>query len=136
MQSLKFKSVGVDFLYAGIMPVLSEAIGMAVAMSDTDIPYIISFTIQRNGKLIDGHTINDAIYYINNHVSNKPVCYMTNCVHPDIVYEALSHKFNQTQMVKNRFWGIQALYPHKKINSNGFEQTGLPTVKGYCLFLV
>lgn len=33
---------------------------------------------------------------------------MTNCVHPDIVYEALSHKFNQTQMVKNRFWGIQA----------------------------
>lgn len=28
------------------MPVLSEAIGMAVAMSDTDIPYIISFTIK------------------------------------------------------------------------------------------
>lgn len=107
-QASLFKSVGVDFLYAGIMPVLSEAIGMAVAMSDTDIPYIISFTIQRNGQLIDGHTINDAICYIDNHVSNKPVCYMTNCVHPDIVYEALSHKFNQTQMVKNRFWGIQA----------------------------
>lgn len=47
-----FKSAKVDFLYAGIMPVLTEAIGMAVAMSDTDIPYIISFTIQRDGKLI------------------------------------------------------------------------------------
>lgn len=35
-QAILFKSVGVDFLYAGIMPVLSEAIGMAVAMSDTD----------------------------------------------------------------------------------------------------
>lgn len=43
-----FKSAKVDFLYAGIMPVLTEAIGMAVAMSDTDIPYIISFTIQRD----------------------------------------------------------------------------------------
>ena len=103
-----FKSAKVDFLYAGIMPVLTEAIGMAVAMSDTDIPYIISFTIQRDGKLIDGHTIDDAIHCIDNHVSNKPVCYMTNCVHPDIVYEALSHKFNQTQTVKSRFWGIQA----------------------------
>ena len=24
------------------------------------------------------------------------------------MYEALSHKFNQTQTVKSRFWGIQA----------------------------
>lgn len=103
------------------MPVLSEAIGMAVAMSDTDIPYIISFTIQRNGKLIDGHTINDAIYYIDNHVSNKPVCYMTNCVHPDIVYEALSHKFNQTQMVKIAFGVYRQILPDFHIR-NWMEQ--------------
>lgn len=107
-QANLFKSAKVDFLYAGIMPVLTEAAGMAVAMSATDIPYIISFTIQRDGRLIDGHTIDDAIRYIDNHVSNKPVCYMTNCVHPNIVYEALSHKFNQTQAVQTRFMGIQA----------------------------
>lgn len=107
-QANLFKSAKVDFLYAGIMPVLTEAAGMAVVMSDTDLPYIISFTIQRDGKLIDGHTIDYAIRHIDDHVSNKPVCYMTNCVHPDIVYEALSHEFNQTQVVQTRFIGIQA----------------------------
>lgn len=33
---------------------------------------------------------------------------MANCVHPAIVYEALSHDFNHAQIVKKRFRGIQA----------------------------
>jgi S-methylmethionine-dependent homocysteine/selenocysteine methylase len=109
-QAKQFQNENVDFLYAGIMPALPEAIGMAQAMSDTAIPYIISFTIQKDGKLIDGTTIHDAIYSIDNDdaVVNKPICYMTNCVHPKIVYEALSQAFNSTDLIRNRFWGIQA----------------------------
>lgn len=107
-QAQLFKKGKVDFLYAGIMPVLAEAAGMAKAMSDTDIPYIISFTIQRDGKLIDGHTINYAIRLIDDNVPHKPVCYMTNCVHPCIVCEALLQEFNQTETVRTRFIGIQA----------------------------
>ncbi len=103
-----FEASGVDFLYAGIMPILSEALGMAMAMAETSIPYIISFTIQEDGRLIDGHTIDYAISFIDNHVSRMPVCYMTNCVHPDIVSKALSYDFNQTQRVQERFIGIQA----------------------------
>ena len=107
-QANLFRLANIDFLYAGIMPELMETLGMATVMSDTDIPYIISFTIQKDGKLIDGHTINYAIRFIDDNVSNKPVCYMTNCVHPDIVYQALSHDFNQTESVRMRFMGIQA----------------------------
>ena len=107
-QAQLFKLAKADFLYAGIMPVLAEATGMARAMSDTGIPYIISFTIQKDGKLIDGHTIDYAIRFIDDNVSRKPVCYMTNCVHPCIVYEALAHNFNQTEAVRTRFIGIQA----------------------------
>lgn len=103
-----FKSAGVDFLYAGIMPVLAEATGMATVMSEMDIPYIISFTIQKDGKLIDGHTIDYAIRFIDDNVANKPIGYMTNCVHPDIVYKALSHTFNRTEAIHSRFIGIQA----------------------------
>lgn len=103
-----FAKAGVDFLYAGIMPTLPEAAGMAAAMSDTGLPYMISFTIEKNGKLIDGTTISEAITYIDNTVSNIPVCYMTNCVHPRILYEALSQPFNCNETVYNRFWGIQA----------------------------
>ena len=103
-----FMQAGVDFLYAAIMPALPEAIGMARTMERTALPYMISFMIRENGKLLDGTTMNDAISQIDNSVHRRPVCYMVNCVHPDILYKALSHGFNQTLLVKQRFHGIQA----------------------------
>jgi len=104
----QFYEADVDFLYAGIMPVLSEAAGMARAMGETSLPYIISFTIQQDGRLIDGTTIADAIRYIDESTGNKPICYMTNCVHPRIVRKALLHSFNRNGLVGKRFRGIQA----------------------------
>ena len=104
----QFHKAGVDFLYAGIMPVLSECIGLAKAIDDTGLPYIISFTIQQDGRLIDGTTIAQAIQCIDANTKNKPVCYMTNCVHPSIVLKALTHSFNDIPAIKERFRGIQA----------------------------
>jgi S-methylmethionine-dependent homocysteine/selenocysteine methylase len=107
-QANLFKNSGVDFLYAGIMPALSEAIGMAKAMENTGLPYIISFMIRNDGKLIDETTIHDAILNIDNATAQKPICYMTNCVHPTVLRRALSCSFNDTKLVKERFGGIQA----------------------------
>ena len=87
-QAELFKNANVDFLYAGIMPCLKEALGMAKAMAKTEIPYIISFMLRRNGRLIDGTSISDAVNYIDKNVDTKPICFMTNCVHPDVLYEA------------------------------------------------
>ena len=107
-QANLFKDAGADFLYAGIMPALSEAIGMAKAMENTGLPYIVSFMIRNNGKLIDGTTIHNAILNIDNATLRKPICYMTNCVHPIVLGKALSYSFNETKLVKERFRGIQA----------------------------
>lgn len=90
------------------MPALPEAIGMAQAMSETGLPYIISFLLLRNGRLIDGTSIHDAITQIDEETQTKPICYMTNYIHPAILYEALSQPFNQTLLVRKRFLGIQA----------------------------
>lgn len=103
-----FKKAKVDYLYAAIMPALSEAIGIAKAMETAELPYIISFMIRNNGKLIDGTNINDALNEIDNNTKNKPLCYMVNCVHPSIVKSALSFDFNKTDIVRKRFGGIQA----------------------------
>lgn len=103
-----FKMAKVDYLFAGIMPALTEAIGMAKAMEATGIPYIISFMIRENGKLIDGTSLHDAIETIDNSTIIHPVCYMVNCVHPKVLAKALSCPFNKTDLVKNRFKGIQA----------------------------
>jgi S-methylmethionine-dependent homocysteine/selenocysteine methylase len=90
------------------MPALSEAVGMAQAMGDSGLPYIISFMIRKNGRLLDGTTIHEAIRTVDDCVGARPVCYMTNCVHPTVLYEALSQQSNATELVRSRFWGIQA----------------------------
>lgn len=103
-----FAEAGADFLFAGIMPALPEATGMAQAMGDSGLPYMISFMIRGNGRLLDGTTIHDAIQTIDDRTDVKPECYMTNCVHPAVLYEALSRPFNSTELVRERFSGIQA----------------------------
>lgn len=98
---------GVDYLFAGIMPQLTEAIGMANAMAATGLPYIISFMVCRDGRLIDGTFIHDAIDAIEKETSTRPLCYMANCIHPDILHQALLHPRNDTPLVRQRFQGIQ-----------------------------
>lgn len=107
-QAEQFKLANVDYLFAGIMPTLSETLGLAKAMAQTNLPYIISFMIRNDGKLLDGTPIASAIEMIDQIVSPTPLCYMTNCVHPDFVYEALTQQFNQCTTINNRFLGIQA----------------------------
>lgn len=99
---------GVDYLFAGIMPQLTEAIGMANAMAATGLPYIISFMIRRDGRLMDGTFIHDAIEAIDKEATTRPLCYMANCVHPDVLHQALTHPHNDTLLVHERFQGIQA----------------------------
>lgn len=103
-----FKKAGADFLYAGIMPELYEAAGMAKAMEAAGLPYIISFTVWKDGRLMDGTSISDAIAYIDQRTKAHPVCYMTNCSHPQNIYEALQKPFNRNEIVQNRFLGVQA----------------------------
>ncbi|MBQ8145098.1 MAG: homocysteine S-methyltransferase family protein [Butyricicoccus sp.] len=107
-QADRFREAGADYLYAGIMPTLPEAAGMAQAMAQTGLPYLISFTIQADGCLIDGTPIAEAIRYIDAAANIPPVCYMTNCVHPRIVRQALAQPCNNDPVVRSRFRGLQA----------------------------
>lgn len=94
--------------------------GIATAMAETRLPAIISFTIQADGCLIDGTPIVEAIRQIDACVDKPPVCYMTNCVHPAIVSQALAQSFNQTPVVRERFIGLQAntsALPYKALDN-------------------
>ncbi|NPE30105.1 homocysteine S-methyltransferase family protein [Methanococcoides sp. SA1] len=107
-QTIQFTNKKVDYLFAGIMPEINEAIGMAKAMAETPLPYIISFMIQKEGCLLDGTNISDAIKIIDDGVDPKPVCYMTNCVHPTNLIKALNNDKNKTSPYLKRFNGLQA----------------------------
>jgi len=108
IQVAEFKKGGVDFLFAGIMPALSEALGMAQAMAASEIPSVISFMIRKDGCLLDGTSIVDAIKIIDERVSPQPVCYVSNCVHPANLRLALENEVNLNSTQLKRFVGIQA----------------------------
>ena len=107
-QTIQFQQEKIDFLFAGIMPEINEAIGMAQAMAETNIPYIISFMLKKDGCLIDGTPLSDAIKIIDDQVGTKPIVYMANCIHPTNLIQALNNDKNKGNTMLNRFSGIQA----------------------------
>lgn len=107
-QALQFQKEKIDFLFAGIMPAINETIGMAKAMAETKIPYIISFMVRKEGCLIDGTAISDAIRIIDSEIKPKPSCYMVNCIHPTNLIKAIKHNSNINQSQLKRLIGIQA----------------------------
>lgn len=104
----RFARAGADYLFAGIMPALPEAIGLARACSAVDVPYIISFMITAAGRLVDGTPIADAILAIDGATAKPPLCYATNCVHPAAAASALAAPWNDSASVRRRFQGIMA----------------------------
>nr|WP_275975857.1 homocysteine S-methyltransferase family protein [Geothrix terrae] len=97
---------GAEFLMAGVIPSLSEAKGLARAMGETGLPFIISFIVTRRGCLLDGTPIHEAIDAIDD--ASTPLCFMVNCVHPDHVRAGLSAGVNRNRPSMRRLIGIQA----------------------------
>ena len=95
-------------MFAAIIPAVSEAVGMASAMAEAELPYIISFMIRKTGRLLDGTPLSEAIQIVDSTVHPRPLCYMTNCVHPSNLKQALMQPINKQSPNLSRFIGLQA----------------------------
>ena len=138
-QTIQFQKEKIDFLFAGIMPEIYEVIGMAKAMAETNIPYIISFMVQKNGCLMDGTSLSKAIKIIDEQVFPKPICFMSNCIHPTNLIEALNNDKNKDSAQLKRFCGIQAnasiLSPEELNNCNILQQSDFTNMVEEMCFL-
>jgi homocysteine S-methyltransferase len=94
---------GVDFLLGATLPTVSEATGIALSMMETKIPYIISFVISREGKILDGNSLEHAFQEIDDVCRRPPLGYMINCAYPSFF-----HAEKQPQSVLSRLIGYQA----------------------------
>lgn len=74
---------GVDMISAMTMTHASEAIGMTRAAQEIDIPIVIAFTLETDGHLPSGQSLEDAIDEVDSATKNGPIYYMINCAHPD-----------------------------------------------------
>ena len=88
---------GVDFLIAETLPNVEEATGIAKAVEKTATPYIISFVINRNGCVLDGTTLSQAVAEIDTATARPPLGYMINCSYPTFLraQEQSTHLFTR-----------------------------------------
>jgi homocysteine S-methyltransferase len=99
---------GVDFLYGGTLPALSEARGLARAMAQTELPYLLSFVIQKGGKLLDTTPLATAIETIDHANHRPPTGYAINCVHPSIFMEGMRTLQQRIPALSHRILSFQA----------------------------
>ena len=107
-QTRALAAAGADFLLAATLPHVAEAQGMAVAMAECSVPYLLSFVLGRDGRLLDGTSLHDAVAVIDAAVTPRPLFYMVNCVHPTVFEAALASAPAQVRHVNDRIIGLQA----------------------------
>lgn len=74
---------GVDMISALTMTNVGEATGIALAAREIDLPVVISFTVETDGRLLTGQLLRDAIEEVDDLSGAAPKFYMINCAHPD-----------------------------------------------------
>jgi S-methylmethionine-dependent homocysteine/selenocysteine methylase len=80
--------ISADLLYGVTLPEVNEALGMAQAMAETDRPCIISFVIGKDGNILDGTPLSQAIDKIDNETKRPPIGYGVNCCYPSFLQAA------------------------------------------------
>lgn len=84
-----FVSSEADLVTAITMTNAPEATGFALAACDTAIPSVISFTVETDGRLPTGQTLQHAIEEVDERTDAAPAYYMVNCAHPTHFGDAL-----------------------------------------------
>ncbi|MEX0582627.1 MAG: homocysteine S-methyltransferase family protein, partial [Sneathiella sp.] len=77
-----FAETGADMITAVTMAYAEEAIAIARLCAGAGIPVVISFTVETDGRLPTGESLEDAIRRTDEASGNSPAYYMINCAHP------------------------------------------------------
>jgi len=81
-QARIFADSAADLLTAITMNYVDEAIGVTRAARSVDMPVVISFTVETDGRLPTGDTLPAAIERVDAATGAYPAYYMINCAHP------------------------------------------------------
>jgi homocysteine S-methyltransferase len=99
---------GVDFFKAQTLPSFAEARGIARALETTGLPYVLSFVIRRDGCVLDGTPLDQAIDTIDAETHRPPASYAINCVHTSVFSAAYAAIHDRNATAAERILGIDA----------------------------
>ncbi|WP_169569750.1 homocysteine S-methyltransferase family protein [Sneathiella limimaris] len=77
-----FKEAGVDLVSAITLTNVPEAVGFVRAAQKAELPVVVAFTVETDGRLPTGQSLGDAILEVDRATGNGPAYYMINCAHP------------------------------------------------------
>jgi len=86
-QIKQLAEAGADFLIAKTLTAVREALGIARAMAGTQLPYVLSFVVRKDGTILDGTMLDDVIRQIDAGTTRPPTNYHVNCSHA-LVFDA------------------------------------------------
>ncbi|MFO7639667.1 MAG: homocysteine S-methyltransferase family protein [bacterium] len=98
---------GVDFIMAATLPAVPEALGIAQAVAEFGVPYILSFMLRPDGAVLDATLLAAAIRKIDWEVRHRPAGYLVNCVHPD-TFRLAAGQLQGVPEARHRLLGLQA----------------------------
>lgn len=73
-------SSGADLVTALTLTCPAEAIGITRAALRADVPVVISFTVETDGRLLSGSTLAEAVLEVDAATEGGPAYYMVNCM--------------------------------------------------------
>jgi S-methylmethionine-dependent homocysteine/selenocysteine methylase len=82
LQARAFADSRADLITAITMTYHAEAIGVAEAARTVGLPVVISFTVETDGNLPTGESLEAAIGAVDAATASYPAYYMVNCAHP------------------------------------------------------
>lgn len=124
-----FDEFGADMISAITMTYVEEAIGIASAAKSADMPAVISFTVETDGRLPSGQDLRSAIEQVDRETDAAPAYFMINCAHPDHFADAL----NGDPAWRNRIVGLRAnasRMSHAELDNSEELDDGDPTELG------
>ncbi|MEE1611078.1 homocysteine S-methyltransferase family protein [Microvirga sp. CF3016] len=95
-----FREGAADLVSAVTMNYAEEAIGIARAAEALGLPVVISFTVETDGRLASGETLQSAIERTDRETGHAPAYYMINCAHPSHFDGILSERDGWTRRVR------------------------------------
>ncbi|MEZ5787377.1 MAG: homocysteine S-methyltransferase family protein [Xanthobacteraceae bacterium] len=84
-----FRDTEADMASAFTLNYVEEGVGIARAAKAADLPVVLSFTVETDGRLPSGQSLKEAIEQVDRETGEAPAYYMINCAHPTHFDDAL-----------------------------------------------
>lgn len=124
-QMLEFKANKAGAVGAYTLSTSTEALAIALEAKDATIPCFLSFTVETDGTLPSGESLQMAVERVDEETQNSVLFFMVNCAHPRHVRKAVENDGAWIQRIRG-VRGNASIKSHEELNNSTELHSGDP----------